>query len=122
MTALCVDEVFLGGLGKSSINTFENKLTLTCPSILRMASAAEMAAAMTQMDLSTIPLAVNPSGAPPNFVNPDSLANTVFGVGLALSLLSTHFVSLRLYTNWTNARRLALSDCMYKLTLISECN
>jgi hypothetical protein len=76
-----------------------------------MASTAEMAAAMAQMDPSTVPLAVNPSGAPPNFVDPPSLAGTVFAVGLTLSLVSTFFVSLRLYTNWINARRLVLADC-----------
>jgi hypothetical protein len=80
-------------------------------------ASADMVAAMAEMDLSTIPLATNPSGAPPNFTNPPSMAGTVFAVGLALSLISTVFVSLRLYTNWTNAKRLVLADCTFVRTI-----
>jgi hypothetical protein len=90
-----------------------------------MASTAEMLAAMAQMDPATVPLAVNPSGAPPNFVDPPSLAGTVFAVGLAFSLISAFFVSLRLYTNWKNARQLGLADCRSPTTrclIVTDCS
>lgn len=65
------------------------------------------------IDPSTIPIAPNPNGDPPNFVDPPSLAPAVLGVGMALIIISGIFVMLRLITNLKNTGRLALDDCMY---------
>ncbi|TVY40097.1 hypothetical protein LSUB1_G003673 [Lachnellula subtilissima] len=64
-------------------------------------------------DLSTIALAPNPSGAPPNFVDPPSLANAVTGVGITLIIISGIFVILRVIANTKHPRRLGVDDCMY---------
>lgn len=62
-------------------------------------------------DLSSIPLAPNPNGNPPNFVNPPSQADALLGVGLLFIILSTLIVSLRLLTSYSTARRWGLDDC-----------
>ena len=49
------------------------------------------------MDPNNMALMPNPSGAPPNFVDPPSLNGAVLGVGLSLVIVSTLCVSLRLY-------------------------
>jgi hypothetical protein len=64
---------------------FVLNLTISCIVFLLIvwwASIAEMLAAIAQVDPATSPLTVNPSGDPPNFVDPPSLAGTVFAVGL----------------------------------------
>lgn len=63
-------------------------------------------------DLSKIPLAANPNGDPPNFVNPPSQEATVLEVGLILATISTTIVVLRLVTNMRVVRKLGLDDCM----------
>lgn len=62
-------------------------------------------------DLSKIPLALNPTGEPPNFVDPPSQGATAFAVGLTLATISLFFVMLRLATNLRVVRKLALDDC-----------
>lgn len=64
-------------------------------------------------DLSTVPLAPNPNGNLPNFVNPPSQADTVLGVGLPLVIISTFVVAVRLATNFRSARKLGLDDCKW---------
>ena len=63
-------------------------------------------------DLSTVPFAPNPNGNPPNFVNPPSQANIVFGVAIPLIFVSTVLVGIRLATNFKNTRKLGIEDCM----------
>ena len=65
-------------------------------------------------DLSKIPLALNPSGDPPNFVNPPNQAVVVLAVGLPLAIISSCFVSLRLFTNHKTAHKLGVDDCRSK--------
>ncbi|RDL41443.1 uncharacterized protein BP5553_01422 [Venustampulla echinocandica] len=73
-----------------------------------------------RLDPSNTPLAANPSGAPPNFANPPSLADSVFWVGLVLGIVTTIFVVLRLATNLKINRKLVLADylCILALTLM----
>lgn len=60
---------------------------------------------------STIPLAPNPNGGPPNFEDPPSLDSAVLGVGVTLIIISSLLVTLRLTTNFKNTGRLGLDDC-----------
>jgi hypothetical protein len=70
-----------------------------------------MAAALPPgMDLSKIPLMPNPSGAPPNFVNPPDLMGAVLGVGIALMVLSGILLIFRLVTNY-KISRITFDDC-----------
>ena len=62
-------------------------------------------------DLSTVPLAPNPNGDPPNFINPPSQAGITLGVAPPLIIISTIVVAVRLVTNFKSARRLGLDDC-----------
>lgn len=62
------------------------------------------------MDISKIPLATNPSGAPPNFIDTPSLKTTMLSVGLTLITLSITFIILRLVTNVKHTRKLAIDD------------
>lgn len=61
-------------------------------------------------DLSKVPLAANPSGAPPNFTNPPSLGDAVEGVGISLIAISGVFILFRLYTNSKPPRSLGVDD------------
>ncbi|KAF7876408.1 hypothetical protein EAF04_001500 [Stromatinia cepivora] len=61
-------------------------------------------------DLTRVPLAVNPSGAPPNFVNPPSLIGTVQGVGIALAIVSFGMVCLRWRINLKHDHKITLDD------------
>ena len=62
-------------------------------------------------DLSKIPLAANPNGDPPNFVDPPSQGATVLAVGLVFAVMSFSFVMLRIYTNLRIVRKLKMDDC-----------
>ena len=66
-------------------------------------------------DLSKIPLAQNPNGSPPNFVNSPSQSSTDFAVGLPFAVLCTFFVLLRLATNFRHTGKLGLDDCEYPI-------
>jgi hypothetical protein len=68
------------------------------------------------MDLMTTPMAPNPSGAPPNFVNPPSLATTTLGVGVSLIVASGFMLVVRLFANWKHSKKLYLDDGQSKLT------
>ncbi|ESZ95416.1 hypothetical protein SBOR_4211 [Sclerotinia borealis F-4128] len=61
-------------------------------------------------DLTKVPLAVNPSGAPPNFVNPPSLIGTVQGVGIFLAVVAFSMVCLRLRINVKHDHKLTIDD------------
>jgi hypothetical protein len=65
------------------------------------------------MDLSTIPMGMNPSGAPPNFVDPASLAAATYGVVISLIAASMPFVIIRIYNNWTQYSKLGVDDCEF---------
>ena len=66
---------------------------------------------MAAMDPSKIPLAPNPSGAPPNFENPPSLHDTKTGISIALIIIGAVFLAFRLGTNLKLHRKLCLDDC-----------
>lgn len=52
----------------------------------------------------------NPSGAPPNYVNPPSLDGDLLGLGIALVVVSTFTLSLRLYANFQTPGKLGFDD------------
>jgi hypothetical protein len=62
-------------------------------------------------DLCTIPLAPNPNGSPPNFVDPPDRRLIPLGVGITFATISAVFVTLRLLTNFKVTRKLAADDC-----------
>jgi hypothetical protein len=64
------------------------------------------------MDLSKIPLMPNPSGAPPNFVDPPDLMGAVLGVGITLMILSGILLIFRLVTNH-KISKVRLDDCKF---------
>lgn len=66
-------------------------------------------------DLSKIPLAANPNGDPPNFVNPPSQGATVLAVGLTFAVIGFSFVMLRIYTNLRVVHKLKVDDCTGRL-------
>jgi hypothetical protein len=61
-------------------------------------------------DLMTIPMAVNPHGQPPNFVDPPSLKTPMLNVGITLIVVSGPLLTLRLYANSKHSRKLYLDD------------
>jgi len=65
------------------------------------------------VDPSKIPLALNPNGDPPNFIDPPTLAPAVLGVGVTLIIISGIFLILRLIANFKNTRKLGLDDCSF---------
>ncbi|KAI1657939.1 hypothetical protein F4813DRAFT_64600 [Daldinia decipiens] len=62
------------------------------------------------IDLSQVPLAANPNGDPPNFVNPPSLISTVQAVGITLGLISLVLVILRLTVYHRTKRGVGFDD------------
>ncbi|TGO61263.1 hypothetical protein BOTNAR_0131g00090 [Botryotinia narcissicola] len=62
-------------------------------------------------DLSHIPLAENPYGDPPNFINPINEEGLVLSVGLPLIIISFIVVNLRISTNLKVGRKLFVDDC-----------
>ncbi|KAH6683479.1 hypothetical protein B0J14DRAFT_556714 [Halenospora varia] len=66
--------------------------------------------ATPSFDPNTTPLSLNPSGAPPNFVNPESQAPTVLSTGLLLIILSTLCVCTRWYSSLKSTSKLHLDD------------
>jgi hypothetical protein len=64
-----------------------------------------------------IPLARNPSGAPPNFVDPPSLIATVQAVGLTFSIVTLVLILLRLYVRFQNKNALGSDDGMSVILL-----
>ncbi|OCL06346.1 hypothetical protein AOQ84DRAFT_321579 [Glonium stellatum] len=69
-------------------------------------------------DLSKIPLAANPSGAPPNFINPPSLAPAVQGVGIALGIVSICLVVVRVRAHSKLNRGVGVDDLCCVLALL----
>ena len=72
-----------------------------------------MAAHPPGTDLSTVPLAPNPNGDLPNFVDPPSQASIITGVAIPFVIISTILVGIRLATNFKNAQKLGLDDCKW---------
>lgn len=68
-------------------------------------------------DLSIIPLAPNPNGDPPNFVDPPSQEKISLGVGISLMILALFALALRLVSNLRYTRKLALDDCTRELSI-----
>ena len=62
-------------------------------------------------DPNTTPLAMNPNGDPPNFVNPETQAPTVLATGLLLIIISTICVVARCHSSWKGTGKLNLDDC-----------
>ncbi|PQE32886.1 integral membrane protein [Rutstroemia sp. NJR-2017a WRK4] len=74
-------------------------------------------------DPNTTPLSLNPSGAPPNFKNPETQAPTVLATGILLIILSTLCVSIRIYIGWKHTKKLQLDDCKNSLKFpCSDCD
>jgi hypothetical protein len=63
------------------------------------------------IDLSTIPLAVNPDGSPPNFSDGLSLAPVNLSIGAIITAMSAIAVTVRLYASCNFFGRLSLDDC-----------
>lgn len=72
------------------------------------------------VDLMTTPMAPNPSGAPPNFVNPPSLATTTLGVGVSLIVVSGFMLAVRLFANWKHSKKFHLDDGQSTLTCLER--
>lgn len=66
------------------------------------------------IDLSKTPLAKNPNGDPPNFVDPPSLATALTAAGIVLIAISSILIFIRLITNLKVVRTLFIEDCTYK--------
>ncbi len=62
----------------------------------------------------TIGIAPNPSGAPPNFINPPSLEGVFLGEGISLITISTVLLSIRLVANYKHVGKLYFDDCKKK--------
>lgn len=62
------------------------------------------------IDFSKVPLALNPNGNPPNFVDPPSLDAVVLAVGITLIALSSCMLILRLFANFKHTGKLGLDD------------
>lgn len=74
------------------------------------------------IDLSKIPLELNPNGDPPNFVDPPSLAHVISAVGITLIVISSLCVVVRLATNFRYTGKLGLDDCKQIFALLSFSN
>jgi hypothetical protein len=57
-----------------------------------------------------IALAQNPSGAPPNFVDPPSLIATVQAVGITFSIVALALIVARLHIRAKNKNALGMDD------------
>jgi hypothetical protein len=68
---------------------------------------------MEVMDLTKVPLAANPSGAPPNFENPPTLIDGALGTGIALIIVGGICLAFRLGTNLKLSKKLRLDDCEF---------
>jgi hypothetical protein len=62
-------------------------------------------------DPSTIALAPNPNGDPPDFDGGPTLQPAILGTGIFLITVSLIVVILRLFTGFKNTRKLHLDDC-----------
>ncbi|KAL8736079.1 MAG: hypothetical protein Q9181_002577 [Wetmoreana brouardii] len=71
-------------------------------------------------DLSSIALALNPNGDPPNFADSPSLLPAVTGVGVTMIITSGILVILRLFTNIKHTGKMALDDCMFVLNRLPQ--
>ena len=67
------------------------------------------------MDLTKVPLAANPSGAPPNFDNPPSLAAVTYGMTCTMMVLAFGLVGLRVLAVFKKERRLKIDDCELRI-------
>jgi hypothetical protein len=63
------------------------------------------------IDISSYPLVPNPSGAPPNYVNPPTLEPVFLGTGITLLVLSGIFLVVRMIANIKHVGRLWFDDC-----------
>ncbi|KJZ76508.1 hypothetical protein HIM_04237 [Hirsutella minnesotensis 3608] len=77
-----------------------------------------MASLPSAVPLSEIPLAPNPSGAPPNFINPPSLRGAVQGVGITFAIVSLILVLNRLTVIRRSSRPFGLDDASVVLAWV----
>ncbi|KAF2468019.1 uncharacterized protein BDR25DRAFT_358272 [Lindgomyces ingoldianus] len=70
------------------------------------------------LDLSKIPLLVNPNGSPPDFENGTSLSPLIYGVSIPLITISFLFVGMRMYTNFKMYSGLRVDDYFCALAWI----
>lgn len=71
-------------------------------------------------DHSNTSLTGNPSGAPPNFVDPPSLEPAFLGVGISLMIISTILVTIRIYSNYKHTGKLYSDDCESTRTITAN--
>ena len=70
-----------------------------------------MAALPPGVDLSTIPIAPNPNGDPPNFIDPPNQEALVLAAGVPLVATACVFVTVRVFSNLRIAGKLPSDDC-----------
>lgn len=63
------------------------------------------------VDITKAPLANNPNGDPPNFVDPPSLAAVTYGMTCTMMVLAFGLVGLRVTSVIKKDRRLKIDDC-----------
>ncbi|KAL2062773.1 hypothetical protein VTL71DRAFT_5845 [Oculimacula yallundae] len=73
---------------------------------------------ISSIDYLHIPALDSPPGITANFINPPSIASSVLEVSLPLSIISTAFVALRIYTRWKIVRSLGWDDLSIGFGLI----
>ncbi|KAK3386439.1 hypothetical protein B0H63DRAFT_382847, partial [Podospora didyma] len=72
------------------------------------------------LDFTKIPIAHNPSGAPPNFQYGPSLQPAILGSGVTLMSIAIVFVTIRLYTGIKKAGKLFADDYLCLVALVFE--
>lgn len=72
------------------------------------------------VDLTKVPLAANPSGAPPNFVDSPSLAAVTYGMTCTMMVLAYSLVALRCVSVFKKERRLKIDDCELRILGLGE--
>ncbi|KAL8950865.1 MAG: hypothetical protein Q9222_003119 [Ikaeria aurantiellina] len=77
-----------------------------------------MTALPPSADLSKVPLAPNPNGSPPNFLQPASQEATVISAGLPFAVVGALFVTIRLIASHTSARKVSLDDYLSVLAQV----
>ena len=63
------------------------------------------------VDLCQIPIAPDPSGGPPNFVDPETNAMVLPAVAIPFAAASLVMVTIRLVTNAKMVGKLKVDDC-----------
>ncbi|PVH79659.1 hypothetical protein DL98DRAFT_217085 [Cadophora sp. DSE1049] len=73
---------------------------------------------LSSIDYSHVPAYDPPQGVTANFIDPPTIACSVLEVSLPLSVVSTAFVVVRIYTRWRIVNSLELDDLLLEIGLI----